>query len=220
MLMIEQLIEMINSIILSIGYLGLMLFMFLESTMMPIPSEVVMPFAGFLIAQGKMSFFWVIITTAIASLLGSLFSYGLGYYGGIPLIRKVGHYVLLDEERLKWTERWFRRYGDKTIFISRFIPVVRHLISLPAGLGKMNLGKFSIYTLFGATIWNSILVVAGYYLGKNYTLIHEYSRILDYVVVALLLVAGGYYVWHFVKILKKKKAQTAKTKKYKKTKSL
>jgi len=169
-----------------------------------------MPFAGYLIAQGNMSFFWVVALTGIASLLGSLFSYGLGYYGGIPLVKKVGHYVLLDEERLKWTERWFRRYGDKTIFISRFIPVVRHLISLPAGLGKMNLSKFCIYTIIGATMWNTILVVAGYYLGKNYVLIHEYSRILDYIVVALLLAAFAYYAWHLVKILKKRKGKTQK----------
>ena len=210
--MIEALIGMINAFILAIGYAGLMILMFLESTMMPIPSEVVMPFAGYLIAQGNMSFFWVVAATGIASLLGSLFSYGLGYYGGIPLIKKVGHYVLLDEERLKWTERWFRHYGDKTIFISRFIPVVRHLISLPAGLGKMQLSKFCTYTLIGATMWNTMLVVAGYYLGKNYVLIHEYSRMLDYIVVALLLAAFGYYVWHLVKILRKRKGKIQKTK--------
>ena len=93
--MIEALIGMINAFILAIGYAGLMILMFLESTMMPIPSEVVMPFAGYLIAQGNMSFFWVVAATGIASLLGSLFSYCLGYYGGIPLIKKVGHYVLL-----------------------------------------------------------------------------------------------------------------------------
>lgn len=205
--MIEQLIETVNTVILSIGYMGLMIFMFLESTMMPIPSEVVMPFAGYLIAQGKMSFFWVIATTGIASLLGSLFSYGLGYYGGIPLIRKVGHYVLLDEDRLKWTEKWFRRYGDKTIFISRFIPIVRHLISLPAGIGRMNIKKFSIYTFFGAMIWNTLLVVAGFYLGKNYILIHKYSQMLDYAVVALLAAAFAYYVWHLVKIFRKRKGK-------------
>ncbi|MCX6707052.1 MAG: DedA family protein [Candidatus Woesearchaeota archaeon] len=208
--MIERLIGSINSIMLSIGYLGLMIFMFLESTMMPIPSEVVMPFAGYLIAQGNMNFFWVVVLTGIASLLGSLFSYGLGYYGGIPLIKKVGHYVLLDEDRLRWTEVWFRRYGDKTIFISRFVPVIRHLISLPAGIGKMNIKKFSVYTLVGATMWNTILVVAGYYLGKNYILIHKYSSMLDYVVVALLLAAFGYYVWHLVKILKKRKGKMKK----------
>lgn len=208
--MIEQLIGLVNSFILAIGYLGIMIMMFLESTMFPIPSEVVMPFAGYLVAQGKMGFLLVVFISGVGSLLGSLFSYYLGLLGGIPLIKRVGHYALLDEDRLRWTERWFKRHGDKTIFISRFIPVVRHLISLPAGIGKMDIVKFGAYTFAGATIWNSILVGAGYYLGANYSIIHEYSRICDIIVIALIVIGLVYYIWHFVKIMKRKKANARK----------
>ena len=203
--MIERLIEWVNSIILTIGYPGIMILMFLESTMVPLPSEIVMPFAGYLAAQGKLSFWLIVVLSGIGSLLGSVFSYYIGFYGGRPLIRKVGHYVLLDEDRLKWTEKWFRHYGEKTIFVSRFIPVVRHLISLPAGIGKMNFLKFCVYTFIGATIWNGILTYLGFYLGANYLLIHQYSKIIDWIVVVLIIVAVVYYVWHFVKLMKKRK---------------
>lgn len=202
--MIEQLIEWVNSVILAIGYPGIMFFMFLESTMVPIPSEIIMPFAGYLVAQGKLSFWLIVLLSSVASLLGSWFSYAIGYYGGIPLIKRWGKYVLLDESRLKWTEKWFKKYGEKTIFVSRFIPVVRHLISLPAGIGKMNLLKFSIYTIIGATIWNAFLLYLGYILGANYLIIHKYSQMLDWVVVALIVIAVVYYVWHVVKLMKKK----------------
>ena len=203
--MIEQLIGWVNSVVLAMGYPGIMILMFLESTMVPIPSEAIMPFAGFLVAQGKLSFAIVALLAAVASLLGSWASYAIGYYGGIPLIRKAGHYVLLDEERLKWTKKWFERHGAKTIFISRFIPVVRHLISLPAGIGKMPLFKFSTYTFLGAFIWGTILLYLGFYLGSNYILIHKYSSIIDLIVLGLIVIAVIYYVWHVTKIMKAKK---------------
>jgi len=202
--MIEQIIEWVNSVIIAIGYPGIMLFMFLESTMVPIPSEIIMPFAGFLVAQGKLSFWLVALLSGIASLLGSWLSYGIGYYGGIPLVRKIGHYFLLDEERLKWTEKFFKKHGQKTIFISRFIPVVRHLISLPAGIGKMHLFKFSAYTFLGALIWNTILLYLGFYLGSNYILIHKYSSMIDWIVLGLIVAAIVYYIWHVASLMKKK----------------
>ena len=204
--MIEQLISWVNSVILAIGYPGIMFLMFLESTMMPIPSEIIMPFAGWLVAQGKLSFWLAAVLSGVGSLLGSIFSYYIGYYGGIPLIKKWGHYVLLDEDRLKWTQDWFKKKGEITIFISRFIPVVRHLISLPAGIGKMNKLKFCVYTFIGALIWNTILLLAGFYLGANYILIHQYSRIIDVIVLVLIAIAVAYYVWHFVKLVRKRKS--------------
>ncbi len=203
--MIEQLIEWVNSVILAIGYPGIMLFMFLESTMVPIPSEIIMPFAGYLVAQGKLSFWLIAVLSGVASLLGSWLSYAIGYYGGIPVIKKWGKYALLDESRLKWTEKWFRHYGVWTIFVSRFIPVVRHLISLPAGIGKMKLWKFSILTFLGALIWNTFLLYLGFVLGANYLIIHKYSQMLDWVVLALIAIAVVYYVWHVASLMKKKK---------------
>jgi len=203
--MIEKLIEVVNSIILLIGYPGIMFLMFLESTMFPIPSEIVMPFAGYLVAEGKLSFALVVFLSGIGSILGSLFSYYIGYYGGRPLVNKVGHYFLLDGKKLDWAENWFKKQGDITIFISRFIPVIRHVISLPAGIGKMNLSKFCIYTFVGATIWNGILTYLGYYLGKNYLLVHEYSQILDYIVIVLIILGLIYYIWYFYSVVKRKK---------------
>lgn len=203
--MIEKIIDIVNSVILAIGYPGIMLFMFLESTMVPIPSEIIMPFAGYLAAQGQLNFFLVVVLSSIASLLGSWFSYGIGYYGGIPVIRKWGKYVLLDEDRLKWAQNWFRKRGDVTIFISRFIPVVRHLISLPAGIGKMNLSKFSLYTFAGATIWNTFLLYLGFILGANYVIVHKYSGIIDWIVLGLIVIAIIYYVWHVTSLIKRER---------------
>ncbi len=205
MSLIEQIIGLVNSVVLAMGYPGIIILMFLESTMVPIPSEAIMPFAGFLVAQGKLNFILVALLAGVASLLGSWVSYAIGYYGGIPLVRKAGHYVLLDEDRLKWTEKWFKRHGAKTIFFSRFIPVVRHLISLPAGIGKMNLFKFSVYTFSGAFIWGTVLLYLGFYLGSNYILIHKYSSIIDWIVLGLIVIAVIYYVWHVVKLMKTKK---------------
>ncbi len=203
--MIEQIIGWVNSVITAIGYPGIMFFMFLESTMVPIPSEIIMPFAGYLAAQGTLAFWVVALLSAVASLLGSWFSYGIGYYGGIPLIKKFGKYVLLDEDRLKWTEKWFKKYGEGTIFVSRFIPVVRHLISLPAGIGKMHKFKFSVYTFLGALIWNTILLYLGFYLGENYLIIHKYSSIIDWIVLGLIIAAIIYYIWHVALLVKREK---------------
>lgn len=204
-MMIEKIIEWVNLIILKIGYAGIIFFMFLESTMVPIPSEIIMPFAGYLAAQRKMNFLLVVLTSGIGSLLGSIFSYYLGYYGGRHFIKNIGKYVFLDEKRLRWTENWFKKNGEKTIFIARFIPVVRHLISMPAGIGKMNILKFCIYTFTGAIIWNGILTYMGLYLGANYFIIHEYSKIIDWIVLFALIASITYYIWRFSVVTKRKK---------------
>jgi membrane protein DedA with SNARE-associated domain len=189
------------------GYLGLIVLMALESMIAPIPSEAVMPFAGFLIADGTFSWFGVIFFSTLGSIIGSLISYYLGYWGGRPLVLKVGKYFLLDKSHLDATEKFFCLRGEITIFFARFIPVVRHLISIPAGLAKMNIWKFIIYTVIGAGCWNTILAVAGYYLKENWNEIMKYSHIIDIVVVAVLALAFIYVVWKLVKDYKKRKAQ-------------
>lgn len=189
------------------GYAGLVFLMALESMIAPIPSEAVMPFAGFLIVTGKFSWFGVIIFSTIGSILGSLISYYLGYWGGRPVVLKVGKYFLLDKSHLETTEKYFTRKGEITILIARFIPVVRHLISIPAGLAKMNIWKFLIYTIIGACCWNTILVIAGYYMKENWKGIMEYSHIIDYVVVGLLVLAFIYVVWKLIKDYKKRQAE-------------
>jgi len=188
------------TIISNLGYLGIFILMALESMIFPIPSEIVMPFAGFLIAQGQFSFAGILIFSSLGSLLGSLLSYYIGKFGGHRFILKYGKYLLLDEHDLQKTETWFATKGERTIFIGRFIPIVRHLISLPAGVGKMNLRRFSIYTLLGAACWNMLLAYAGYVSGKNWAVIRHYTEPVSIIVAVLLVIAFLWFVlrhwWH------------------------
>ena len=167
--------------------------MVFESMIVPLPSELVMPFAGFLASQGKFNFTLVVLASSIGTLIGSLISYHLGKYGGNKAVYHFGKYLLLDETDLQKTEQWFSRKGEKTIFFSRFIPVVRHLISIPAGIGRMNLKKFCFYTVAGAAIWNGFLAYLGFILGQNWYRIKDYS---DYVTIpaALILLAMGLFL--------------------------
>lgn len=177
------------------GYFGLFILMALESMIAPVPSEVVMPFAGYLALQGRFSFWTAAFVSGLGSVFGSLASYYMGSYLGRPFILKFGRYLLLEEEHLDWTEKWFKKQGDKTIFISRFVPVVRHLISIPAGIAKMPMKKFAGYTLIGATMWNIILLYAGYKLGSHWDKIHQYSKQLDIVFIAAVALFLAYFVW-------------------------
>jgi membrane protein DedA with SNARE-associated domain len=171
------------------GYAGIVLLMALESMVAPIPSEAVMPFAGFLIVQGEFSWAGVIIFSTLGSVIGSLISYWVGNWGGRPVILKWGKYLLLDKHHLEITENYFNKRGDITILISRFIPVVRHLISIPAGLAKMNILKFLIYTIIGAGLWNSFLAWVGFRLKEHWDklLNSEWKHIIDYVFVAIIV---------------------------------
>jgi membrane protein DedA with SNARE-associated domain len=201
--MVEQLAAYFTYIIEKLGYLGAGFLMCLESMVAPVPSELVMPFVGFLAVEGKFTIAGSIIATSIGSIIGSLISYYMGYYGGRPLVLKVGRYLLLNHEHLEWTERWFERHGSWTILVSRFIPVVRHLISIPAGLGRMRLFPFCLYTLIGATIWNSFLFFCGYKLRQNWTMVQQYSHEVDIVAVIVLAIGG---LWFVVTHLKRSRA--------------
>jgi membrane protein DedA with SNARE-associated domain len=188
-----------------LGYPGVFILMALESMVFPMPSELVMPFAGFLIAQGKMSWLGVIIASSLGSIAGSLLSYYIGFYGGETVVLKFGKYLLLEKEDLEKTHKWFIRRGDITVLISRFIPVVRHLISIPAGIGKMELKKFCVYTIIGATLWNTILAYAGFILGQNWDKIKHYSSFLSISIAIVVLIAGIYMIHRHVKHKLKKK---------------
>ncbi len=168
--------------------------MSLESMVAPVPSELVMPFAGFLIATGEFSLAGVALASILGSIAGSLLSYYAGAVGGRPLVTRWGKYLLLDEGHLAQTERFFSRYGEKAIFIARLIPVVRHLISIPAGIGKMKISKFILYTVAGAALWNMFLAWAGIMLRERWEIIHQYSRILDVIVIIVAAVALMYIV--------------------------
>jgi len=177
-----------------LGYPGIIILMALESMIFPIPSELVMPFAGFLAGQGRFQAVWVVVASSIGSGIGSLLSYYLGKYGGNKVVLRWGKYLLLDEIDLQKTEQWFARRGERIILISRFIPVVRHLISIPAGIGKMPLGKFMFYTIIGATAWNGFLTSVGYVLGQRWEEVRHYTEPLSIAVGLFLLLAMVYIV--------------------------
>lgn len=195
------------ALIAATSYPGIFLLMVLESMVFPVPSEAVMPFAGFLIVDGQLSFFWVIVAATLGSIVGSLISYAMGYYGGKPFITKYGKYLLLDTHDLNVTEKFFTKYGSLTIFIGRFIPIIRHLISIPAGIGKMNLVKFSIYTIIGAAMWNSFLTYVGFKLKENWEEVMTYSHTIDIVVLILGVLVFGYYAYKIYSARKKNKAK-------------
>jgi membrane protein DedA with SNARE-associated domain len=186
------------------SYPGIFFLMVLESMVFPVPSEAVMPFAGFGVYDGTFTFTGVIIAATLGSIVGSLGSYAIGYYGGKPFIKRFGKYLLLDTHDLEITERFFAKRGELTIFISRFIPVIRHMISIPAGLGKMNLWKFILYTILGAGMWNAFLTYVGFKLKENWTEVMKYSHTIDIVVVAVLGLAFLYYAYKIYINLTKK----------------
>ena len=197
--MFESLFHLFTKIIETVGYFGIFVLMTLESMVAPVPSEGVMPFAGFLVTQGKFSMIAVIIASSIGSIVGSLISYYMGAYGGKPLVLKYGKYLLLDKHHLEITERFFEKYGEKTIFFCRFIPVVRHFISIPAGVGRMKLPKFCIYTLVGATMWNAFLAYTGVWLGERWELVHKCTKYLDILVVLVAVGFIGHLVYKHMK---------------------
>ncbi len=190
----EWIIEEITAVIDVTGYAGVGFFMMLESMIAPVPSEAVMPFAGFLISEGRMTAVGVVIASTVGSMVGSTLSYVIGWYGGLPLVRRFGKYLLLNEHHLVQTQQFFQRYGQRTIFISRFIPVVRHLISIPAGIGHMPYGRFLLYTTLGAALWNSFLTYIGFVLRTHWSTVKAYTEWLDVVVLAMLVVG---VVWFF-----------------------
>ena len=194
-MIVEKLVEYIVLGMSIGGYFGLFILMALESMIAPVPSEVVMPFAGYLVLQGRFDFWAAVFVSGLGSVFGSILSYYIGAYLGRPFILKFGKYLLLEEEHLQWTEKWFKKQGEKTIFISRFVPVVRHLISIPAGIAKMSLKKFVVYTFIGAAIWNFILLYAGFKLGEHWGKIHQYSRELDIILVVAVVLFLVYFIW-------------------------
>jgi membrane protein DedA with SNARE-associated domain len=181
----------------SLGYFGIFFLMFLESTVFPIPSEVVMIPAGYLAYKGEMNIYIVILLGILGSLGGALFNYFFALKFGRTFLLKYGKYFFVSHESIEKTEKFFKNHGHISTFSGRLIPGLRHYISLPAGLAKMNLFVFCLYTSLGAAIWVTILTVLGYYLGDNQELIKEYLR---YLIVGLLLTLGILGFWYYKKV--------------------
>ena len=191
--------ELINWLVITIGalgYPGIFLLMAMESSVIPIPSEIVMPPAGYLAQQGQMNIWLAILCGTVGSLVGAYANYFAAHYLGRPLVLKYGKYVWITEEKFAKVERFFRDHGEVSTFIGRLLPVVRHLISLPAGIAGMNHLKFSLYTLLGAGIWVTVLTFIGYFIGANQELIMQYSHqaLIGVVVLSVLIIVV--YVWN------------------------
>ena len=179
----------------TLGYPGIFLLMAMESSIIPVPSELVMPPAGYLAQQGKMSMTLAILCGTVGSLVGAYANYFAAHYLGRPLLLKYGKYVFITEEKFAKVEIFFLKHGEISTFIGRLLPVVRHLISLPAGLAGMNHLKFSLYTLLGAGIWVTVLTFIGYFIGSQQELIMKYSHHALFVVLLLSSIIVAVYVW-------------------------
>ena len=191
--------ELINWLVMTIGalgYPGIFILMALESSVIPIPSELVMPPAGYLAQQGQMHMAVAILCGTAGSLVGAYANYFAAHYLGRPLILRYGKYVWITEEKFAKVETFFKNHGEVSTFIGRLLPVVRHLISLPAGLAGMNHVKFSLYTLAGAGIWVTVLTYIGYFIGAKRELIMQYSHqaLIGAVVLSVVIIAV--YVWN------------------------
>lgn len=186
--MLDSIAHFVRDLISNLGYPGLFLLIVLESTLVPIPSLLVMPFAGFLAASGEFSLPVILAINSTAALTGSAISYLIGAKGGKPLLLKYGKYVLVRPADIEKTEQWFARNGAWTILIARFLPVVRHIISVPAGVARMKLSTFFLQTFLGATIWGGGLMVLGYELGARWESVMKTAKKFDLAIAAIIIV--------------------------------
>ena len=178
------------------GYFGIAALMAIESACIPLPSEVIMPFAGFVVFQGKLNLFWVATAGAIGCNLGSVLAYMVGYYGGRPLVEKWGAYILLSQRELDWADRFFARYGSSAVFISRLLPVVRTFIALPAGIARMPQVRFHVYTFLGSWPWCFALAYLGMKAGQHWDYLRDYFHKFDAVIGVAILVGAVWFVWN------------------------
>lgn len=201
--MLEQLATWTTGFISTMGYLGIFITMTVQSALIPIPSEVVMPFSGFLVASGRFSLWGVVLIGTLGNLVGSWLAYAFGYWGHEKVVRKFirkwGKWILISEHELDTVEHWFEQKGEIIVFVSRLLPGVRTIISLPAGIARMNFLSFTNYTIIGSFIWSYLLALIGKVLGENWHTIGKYFHGLD----AIIIIAGvgliAFYIYHKLK---------------------
>lgn len=186
---LAALFAFIQSLIAATGYGGVAILMGIESACIPLPSELIMPFAGYLVFLGKMNLWWVATAGAIGCNLGSLVAYEIGAYGGRPLVERYGRWILIGRRELAWADRFFERWGYLAVLIGRILPVIRTFIALPAGISRMPRGRFHIYTFIGSWPWCLALAWAGMKLGQNWETIGVYLHKFD-LAIGILIVAG------------------------------
>jgi membrane protein DedA with SNARE-associated domain len=200
----HQIVEFLTHLLQTIGWPGVIAIMILESANIPIPSEVTMPLSGWMLIQARGLSVWDAIWQgglfgAIGCTLGSVLNYALGAWGGRPLLKRYGRWILVHEEDLERADRWFGRWGDWAAFISRLLPIVRTFISFPAGVTKMNFGHFAVLSFVGSFIWCGLLALGGFFLGSNWEALRNAMRPFDIPIAIAIVAAVGYYVYRHVR---------------------
>jgi len=199
--LLDAVIRFVSDAIGALGYGGVAALMTIESALIPLPSEIIMPFAGFLVAEGRFSLLGVTLAGALGNLVGGAVAYALGCFGGRPLLDRYGHYLLIRRHELDLADRFFQRWGGGTVFVGRMLPIVRTYISLPAGIARMNFGLFCLLTFVGSIPWCYALAFAGMKLGENWEHIRAYTHWLDWAAFAALVV---WVLWLLVSWLRRR----------------
>jgi len=197
--LIDFLARIVTQTIDAVGYAGIFGLMLVESCGIPMPSEVIMPFSGFLVADGRLTLWAIVIVGTLGNVAGSWLAYWIGFKGGRPLIEKYGKYILISKHDLDMADRWFVRFGDVTVFFGRLLPVVRTYISFPAGISKMNFKKFTAYTFLGALPWSLLFAWLGVKMGSNWERIREKLHNFDMAILVLVILVIVWYVWRHIR---------------------
>ena len=193
----STLFNFVTGILQSTGYAGIFGLMLLESATLPIPSEVVLPWAGYLVYTGTFNFTFALIAASIGSLAGTLIDYEIGYYLGRPAIVRYGKYAHLSEKHLVMSENWFKKFGSIAVLLARFVPLVRTVVAFPAGMAEMKLWKFIAYSIVGIVIWDAALIYLGYLVGPSVqSIINSLSS--DFTVIEVLAVVAGIALLYFL----------------------
>jgi membrane protein DedA with SNARE-associated domain len=200
----HQLVEFLTNLLQSIGWFGVVVIMAFESANIPIPSEVTMPLAGWMLVQARglsalQALLFGGLWGAVGCTVGSIVSYVLGAWGGRPLVERYGKYIMVQEEDLEKADRWFARWGDWAAFISRLLPIVRTFISFPAGVVRMHFTRFTIYSFVGSFVWCALLALGGYYFGEHWEELRAIMRPFDIPIAIAIVGALGYYVYHHLR---------------------
>ncbi len=192
---IEVVAKEVTSWIAALGYWGVAIGMAIESANIPLPSEIILPFGGYLVSTGRLDFFWTAMAGTIGGTVGSVISYILGLYGGRPFLLRYGRYFGVSQKNFDIAEKWFLRYGEATVFFTRLMPIIRTFISLPAGISGMNFPRFVLYTFLGSLPWCFFLTYLGMKLGEHWEDLKPWFHRMDVVVAAVIVGAVGYYLW-------------------------
>jgi membrane protein DedA with SNARE-associated domain len=197
-------IPFLNTLYGTVGYLGVLVAMAIESAMIPLPSELILPYAGFLVSdlsqlepltKGPWNYWVVVVMATVGNTIGSLIAYAIGAWGGRPFLERYGRYLLIRHHEIALAEHFFERYGSATAFLSRLLPIVRTFISFPAGVARMPLGRFVAYSTAGAFLWSMLLVFAGVQLGARWVDIRHALQPFDVLIAVIVVAAIALFIW-------------------------